>query len=123
MIYLASPYSHFDPKVREARFELACEACAWLTRKGFLVYSPICHWHPIAVRHQLPTDFGFWSDTDQVMIGVCSHYMILRIDGWKTSLGIKAELQIAINLELDIAHLTKKKDGWNLCLNQNATDS
>jgi hypothetical protein len=49
MIYLASPYSHPDPAVREARFREACRAAAKLMRLGQPAFSPIVHGHPIAV--------------------------------------------------------------------------
>jgi Domain of unknown function (DUF1937). len=47
MIYLASPYSHPDPLVREARFDAACRAMADLVHAGQIVFSPIVHGHPL----------------------------------------------------------------------------
>lgn len=41
MIYLASPYSHPAPAVRQERYEAACAATATLTREGHPVFSPI----------------------------------------------------------------------------------
>ena len=35
MIYLASPYTHPDPGVREARFDAACLATVELVRRIF----------------------------------------------------------------------------------------
>ena len=34
MIYLASPYSHSDPAVREQRYEAACQAAAVEAKTG-----------------------------------------------------------------------------------------
>ena len=34
VIYLASPYSHPDPAVRQARWLAACEAAAWIMGQG-----------------------------------------------------------------------------------------
>ena len=59
MIYLASPYSHPDATVREARFQAACRATASLIRAGHEVFSPIAHSHPLAA-FGLPTDWSFW---------------------------------------------------------------
>jgi hypothetical protein len=47
IIYLGSPYTHPDPKVREERFEKATRAAAHLVEKGHIVYSPITMTHPI----------------------------------------------------------------------------
>ena len=40
MIYLASPYSHPDPAVREERFREACRAAAKLISLGRIVSRP-----------------------------------------------------------------------------------
>ncbi len=59
MIYLASPYSHPDARVRQRRFEEACQAAAAITRAGLSVFSPISHSHPIA-RYGVPTGWDYW---------------------------------------------------------------
>jgi hypothetical protein len=41
MIYLASPFTHDDPAVRQQRFEAACRAAAILISQGKTVFSPI----------------------------------------------------------------------------------
>ena len=51
MIYLASPYTHDDPNVERERYESVCTVCAKFARLGKHVYSPIAHWHPIALAH------------------------------------------------------------------------
>jgi hypothetical protein len=43
MTYLISPYSHFDPVIREERFRAACRAAAALVRVGRAVFSSIAH--------------------------------------------------------------------------------
>jgi len=48
LIYLASPYSHPDPSVRQERYEAACKATAAMMRQGYHVYSPIAATHPPA---------------------------------------------------------------------------
>ena len=39
-IYLASPYYHKDPKVRESRFIEVCKKTGELMNQGYFVYSP-----------------------------------------------------------------------------------
>ncbi len=48
-IYLATPYTDFDPAVRAARFFAVNKVAAHLMKKGFLVFSPISHTHPIVI--------------------------------------------------------------------------
>ncbi len=58
MIYLASPYSHDDPAVRQERFDAACRAAAELVRQGKTVFRPVAHSHAIC-RYGLPWDWRF----------------------------------------------------------------
>ena len=69
MIYLASPYSHPDPKVREARWREACRTAAFLMKGGQFVFSPIAHRHPIA-EFGLPGGWEFWERFDREMLPV-----------------------------------------------------
>ena len=95
MIYLATPYSHPDPAIRQERFELACKVAGEMMSAGKFVYSPIAHTHPIAEVCDLPTDWDYWQYFDEMMIRNCSLVMVVKADGWQESRGIKAEIEIA----------------------------
>ena len=43
-IYLATPYSHKDPQVRQNRYEHACKVAGKLMEEGNLVFCPIAHY-------------------------------------------------------------------------------
>jgi hypothetical protein len=98
MIYLASPYSHADPLIREARFNAACQATADMVLAGRAVFSPIVHGHPL-VRFGLPTDWSFWQRFDEEHLQRCDEVLVLRIDGWRESVGVRAEIELAVALE------------------------
>jgi len=102
MIYLASPYTDPDPKIMQLRYDLVCEACAGLARKKKVVYSPIMHWHPVAVAHDLPRDHLFWGIQNYGMISCCFVFYILTLDGWKVSAGIKSDTEYAEKLGKNI---------------------
>lgn len=95
MIYLASPYSHKDPDVQEARFRMACRAAAALMRKGLCIYSPVAHTHPIALAGDLPKGWDYWERFDRDMISHCEELWVLQLQGWFESKGVQAEIQIA----------------------------
>ena len=97
MIYLASPYSHPDPVVRHARFRAACRAAASLLRAGHAVFSPIAHSHPL-VEHGLPTQWGFWERFGREHLERCDEVVVLMLDGWRESVGVQAEVRIAVEL-------------------------
>ena len=101
LIYLASPYSHPDPAVRQQRYEQACEATAALIRQGYLVYSPIVHSHPL-VSHGLPTDWGYWQQMDTRMIKACDALVVLLLKGWDSSKGVTCEICMATLLEMPV---------------------
>lgn len=104
MIYLASPYTHPDPRVRERRFQEACRVSASLLRAGVVVFSPIAHSHPIA-NYGLPTSWEFWSQVDREYLARCDLLAILTIPGWRESTGVQAEIEIAKELGLRIIYI------------------
>lgn len=112
MIYLASPYSHPDPAVRQKRFEAACRAAAALLRAGLPVFSPIAHSHPIAM-HGVPGTWAFWQYVDREYLRRCRAVVVLRLAGWDTSVGVQAEIEAARQLgipviEVDPRHLERR---------------
>lgn len=96
LIYLASPYSHQDPEVRQDRYEQACQAAADLIGEDVFVYSPIAHTHNIALKMpSKPLSFSYWQNFDFRMINACDELMVRRLDGWEDSVGVEAEIEYA----------------------------
>lgn len=104
-IYLASPYSHERPEVREQRYRAVCIAAGQLLEAGHFAYSPIAHSHGIAVHGQLSGGFDFWQSFDLDMLENWSEVLIvLMLIGWDQSTGVKAEKQRAQELAMPIVH-------------------
>lgn len=91
MIYIASPYSHRDASQREERYLALCSFCAEQARRGLIVYSPILHWHPTAVRWDLPTDWDFWAQQCLPMLEKADELWVLCLPGWLNSRGVTIE--------------------------------
>ena len=91
LIYLAIPYTHPDPAVREARFELANAAAAALMAAGCLVFSPISHTHAM-VKYGLPIEADFYRRFNEFYMSLSSRMIVLRADGWLASAGVQAEV-------------------------------
>ena len=104
MIYLASPYSHSDPVVREARFQAVCKKAADLWREGHIVFSPIAHTHPIA-WYGLPKGFDFFERFDRKMLEVCDELCVFQLPGWNDSKGVMSEIRIANELGMPISYI------------------
>lgn len=92
-MYLISPYSHEDESVREERYDEAVDATAKLIRKGYIVFSPIVHCHPLALKHKLPIDYFYWREYDLSFIEWADVGYVLYIPGWKESLGVAADIK------------------------------
>lgn len=110
MIYLASPYSHPDPDVREQRYRDACRATAALLRAGLTVFSPIAHSHAL-VEHGLPADWKFWERFDHAYLERCDLLVVLMLAGWKISVGVQAEIRIARELGKPVSYLEAEAPG------------
>lgn len=102
LVYLATPYTHADPKVCEARFRAVNAAAAKLMRDGLKIFSPISHSHPIAMAGELPIGWEFWREFDWAYLTHCHKIIVLKLDGWETSTGVTAELAFARELGLEI---------------------
>lgn len=104
MIYLASPYSHPDPAVREERYRAACHAAAALLLAGQPVFSPIAHSHPL-VDYGLPADWSFWQRYDRELLARCDEVVVLMLAGWRESVGVREEIRIARELGKPVRYL------------------
>jgi len=105
MIYLASPFTHSDPAVRQQRFEAACRAAAALISRGKTVFSPISHSYGIC-RYGVPLDWRFWERHDRCHLQSCDEVVVLMLDGWSESVGVQAEIAIAHELGKPVTFLS-----------------
>lgn len=105
-IYLASPYSHPDGKVRIDRFHAACKAAAKLIEQGHIVFSPVAHSHPIADYLNNHNDGDYWLRQDLGFLDSWADEMwVLRIEGWKGSKGIEKEMEYAKRIGIEIRYI------------------
>lgn len=93
--YVASPYTHADPAVREERYRVAVAFVAWAASERMLVYSPIVHWHVAAQTRALPTDADFWAWMNVGDQEVADGLIVLALPGWRDSAGVAEELVYA----------------------------
>lgn len=92
--YLASPYSHPNPAIKQERATQVIKASVDLFKRGFIVFSPIgynCHWE----TYDLPGDWSVWEEFDKAFIDRCDSVVVLNIPGWDQSVGVQAEIEHA----------------------------
>jgi hypothetical protein len=104
-IYLASPYSHPDPDVKELRYKQVMRARAEMMMRGLYVYSPIVDCHPMSIAHLLPGDFEYWKNFDHIMLERSAAMCILRLAGWKESEGLKGEVAYALAKNIPLMYM------------------
>jgi hypothetical protein len=110
VIYLASPYTHPEPAVREDRFRAACRATAVLLQAGMHVFSPIVHSHPL-VAFGMPTAFSDWELIDRTYLERCDEVVVLMLGGWEESVGVQEEIAIARELGKPVRFLDPDATG------------
>jgi hypothetical protein len=105
--YLASPYSDPDESVRQARYEEALRCGAILAKNGFILIEPIAMSHDSAKKHKLPTNFEYWQRRNHKFLSLCDGgLLVLQMDGWQQSRGVKDEIEHAKKLGLPV-HYTE----------------
>ena len=102
MIYLAAPYTHDEPEMREHRFLMANKVASILMRKGKLVFSPITHGHPIIQEGSLSTSWAYWEKHGSYMLSLCSKLVVICAGGWEESVGVRGEIKVAEELGIPI---------------------
>jgi hypothetical protein len=91
LVYLASPYTHPDPAIREERFRAVCGCAATLKRAGWSVFCPVAHSHPITLAGA-PGDWPTWKRVDFPVLAICKALIILQLPGWAESVGVAEEM-------------------------------
>jgi len=106
LVYIASPFTHNNPAIREARFVEAVICNGWFLDRykdrDTFFYSPIAHAHTIALRSELPHEWQFWAAFDECFLSKCDELWVLTVPGWKRSTGVVAERKIAEKYGLPI---------------------
>lgn len=92
LTYIASPYTSDNPDTIEFRVSLVEQFTAEAMRKGYVVFSPICHCHLMAKNWKLPKGFDFWRAYDLTMLDHCDQLVLLCLPEWRASQGVKEEL-------------------------------
>lgn len=106
MIYLASPYTHSDHELRALRYDAAVNYVRHAaTELNQIIYSPIVHWHPVALVHLLPGDHKFWLKQNLGMLQRATELHVLMLDGYNESVGVAVEIEYAQNQLLPINYV------------------
>ena len=90
LIYLASPYAHPSPTVREARLEAVRYVCGQMVNKGKIVMSPLVYLGELAYKGVHPPQG--WYAFDLQLLARCDELVVLQLPGWEDSRGVLVEI-------------------------------
>lgn len=111
MAYLASPYTHKNPDIMEAREEFVSIIAAELTSKHRVaLFLPITQSHRMVqlMPDLFGTSFESWKDIDLDAIAHCDELWVIKMSGWKESIGVRAEIAFAEEKNIPIKYISPK---------------
>lgn len=110
--YLACPYLHIKSDVQQERYNQVTEVAAALMCKGEVVYSPITSMHYLAQTYVMPNRPGFWLDHDLTILAVCDKLIVLQLEGWQFSEGLRREIAFATEKNIPIEYMEFVGGSW-----------
>lgn len=108
MIYLASPYWHENPAIRNKRLLQAQLITRVLILRGMPVFSPIVHGRGLDISgHPVVLSNTEWVDLDLNYISHCSSMIVAQLDGWQHSKGVTREMAFCSERNIPFFMLTR----------------
>lgn len=99
--YFAHIYTATDKRAELANFNLCCIRTAKLIKRGYFVYSPICHTHPIHMawpEFLVNDERELWITLDMIIIKRTNFTGLILAPLWENSSGCRGEREIFISL-------------------------
>ena len=105
LIFISSPYSHPDDKIREDNYLKVAKFTSQLIREGAIAFSPILYGHTaVSFKPDMPTDWNFWKEFCYTFLSKCDKMIVYKMDGWDRSKGVKEEIEYAKELGIQIIY-------------------
>jgi len=106
LVYLASPYSHPDDRVRHENYLIVTKIAADLVSRGHVVISPITYGHVLLDHAKMPTDWEFWENFCLTLLEKCDKILVCNtMVGWEKSRGVAQEIKYAEENNIKIEYI------------------
>lgn len=121
MIYLASPYTADTHEERQYRANQAGHAVAALLKRGITAYSPVVHSSGVPGADSFP--HGAWMRhcieiLESLKNAPRLELWVLRIEGWRDSKGVAAEVKWALTNCVKVRYLNPQLENLALFVTQ-----
>jgi len=120
LYYLAGPYTHESKAIMNER-EIQHSKCAVaLKNQGMAVYAPIPETTSLAkLGGMQETNWESWRDHDLNMLDRCDELLIMNINGWIQSKGVRGEVKFALQKGLPV-HIIPEDGSYIMTLTKEA---
>lgn len=106
MNYLAGPYHSVHSHIKERRYNQLTFVAAQLMKRGEVIFSPITHCHYLAQEHASFEGPDFWLTQDLAILRRCDKLLVLQLDGWENSVGLKREIEFATEHNIPVEYIS-----------------
>lgn len=106
MKYLAGPYGSVHSHIKERRYNQLTFVAAQLMKRGEVIFSPITHCHYLAQEHASFEGPDFWLHQDLAILRRCDTLIVLRLEGWEQSEGLRREIEFATEHNIPVEYIT-----------------
>lgn len=100
LVYVAGPYTarladgSEDHKRTAERMRIFCLCVVAMMGIGIKSTSPLMM-HMVRQHCDLPGDWNYWGEYSTIMLKKCDAMVVLQIEGWEESTGVKEEILLA----------------------------
>lgn len=106
LIYVAAPFSDKDKSIEIKRYIYTQRYCMEELQKGYNAISPVVHWYYPAIWIGLNGDFAQFKNFCLALLDRCDSMTVLMLDGWRDSVGVRAEIERATQIKIPVTYLT-----------------
>ncbi len=107
MIYLCCPFTHGDPAVQAYRYKMSCKAASKLFAAGIVCFNPLANSVPAAEFGGCDLSHEKWLAIDLEILRRADELLVVGLDGWTESRGVKSELFEALALAKPVTLVTE----------------
>jgi len=105
LAYLAAPYSHPSKEIVAQRMELLEKVDAKLTAAGLFTVTPLSKHYILRHDNKVGSDWDYWKEYSKVLMRACYCVIVIRMDGWGSSVGVQDEIKLAADRGLKVFYI------------------
>ena len=103
LVYVACPYAHRDPFIRNWRAEVASWYAADLLSNGVTPFSPLSH--SVAIKRYVALPGKDWVEFDLQYLRLCVEMHVLELPDWDLSYGVAKEVDAANAVRIPLKYI------------------